>query len=61
VEVSLARRKTSQRDPTEFLDVIDNVNVFLLGPEAAIREKNRKKARKEFRSAAQGFSAEFNF
>ncbi len=57
----LARRKTSQRDPTEFLDVIDNVNIFLLGPNAAIKESNRKKARKEFRSAAEGFSQEFSF
>lgn len=59
--VSLARKKTSERDPTDFLDVIDNVNVFLLGPNAAFRKSTRIKARKQFRSAAQDFSEEFQF
>lgn len=31
------------------IDIVDTANVFLLGPNAAIRESNRKSAQKSFR------------
>lgn len=53
--------RKSQRDPTRFLDVIDDINIFLLGPNAAFSKQKRVTARKQFRRAARGFSEEFRF
>ena len=37
--------KPGMLDPIDF---VDTVNVFFLGPNAAVKEKNRRKAQKEF-------------
>lgn len=51
-------RKINIQDPT---DISDFVTTFLIGPEAAIKESNRKRARKEFRDATKDFSDLFSF
>ena len=37
------------------IDIADTVNVFFLGPNAAIKESNRKKAQKQFKDEFKMF------
>ena len=48
--------KPGELDPIDF---VDTVNVFFLGPNAAIKEKNRKEGRKQFRSDLKRFGLRF--
>lgn len=52
--VNLLPFKTKGR--TDPLDFADTVNVFFLGPNAAVKEKNRKQAQKEFQEQLRSFN-----
>jgi len=41
------------------IDIVDTVNVFFLGPNAALREENRKKAQKDFSEQLGSFGGDF--
>jgi len=45
-------KKITIHDP---IDLVDTFNVFFLGPNAAIRESNRKKAQKQFKEEFKMF------
>lgn len=47
------------KDKLDPIDFVDTVNVFFLGPNAAIKETNRKKAGKQFRRELKTFRFEF--
>jgi len=40
----------------DFIDLVDSVNSFLLGPNATLKESNRKKAQKQFNKELKSFS-----
>ena len=42
------------------IDFVDTVNVFFLGPNAALRESNRKKAQKQFKREFKMFGFKLN-
>lgn len=42
------------------IDIVDTVNVFFLGPNAALSEKNRKTAQKDFSAQLGSFGADFS-
>jgi len=42
------------------IDIVDTVNVFFLGPNAALKEENRKKAQKDFSAQLGSFGGDFS-
>lgn len=42
------------------IDIVDTVNVFFLGPNAALSEKNRKIAQKDFSAQLEAFGGDFS-
>lgn len=42
------------------IDIVDSVNVLFLGPNAALSEKNRKVAQKDFSAQLGSFGGNFN-
>ena len=45
-------KKVTIPDP---IDIVDTVNVFFLGPNAAMKQSNRKKAQKQFKDEFKMF------
>jgi len=41
------------------IDIVDTVNVFFLGPNAALSERNRKIAQKDFSAQLGSFGGDF--
>lgn len=42
------------------IDIVDTVNVLFLGPNAALKEENRKKAQKDFSAQLGSFGGDFS-